>query len=277
MQMDASHSPTPGPAMRQSPRVTTRGEARIVPTTPPRGKVPIQRSQVLNISLGGALILSTGMQQMGNVIEVELGAPIFPNAILVSARVAHVADAPPQLAAQLAVGKQKIKAYLLGVEFLRFPDDQQAILKSYLKGRVELERRQRDGTKPTVRDRSTTPPGQVPSWAYALGLLLGVYIAIQGLIQGQSDTTIALNVVLSLVGSWMIGRITAFLWLSMEVWRAPAARLIDKDTPMEDADTTLDTAKLGSNFGDDEDPSEPSHMEGESANSAFLDSGQQAA
>lgn len=233
--------------LRTAPRVAVNTSAKI--GTAPQ-KPPISQSRVLNVSTGGALLLANARQTEGATIYIELGPPVFAEPALLAARVAHVDPAPPHLAALLAEsgkpGAKRGALYLLGVQFVNLSPEHAKTIAAFVRQRVELERKRRGDESHSARDRAPqTRRIETPRWAYALGLVAGLYRGLTGLAAGENDLTVALTVLATLGLAWFAGRCYAAVWAQLETWHAPEAIVIAHqaaiadDGTIPDADSTL--------------------------------------
>jgi len=240
----------------------TRDNARVQVQATTRlstgGREPIYQSTVLNVSMGGALIFSNSKLKDDALVQIELGAPIFPISRLVRARVAHVVDAPDEVLAILREkGKadKKKKGYLIGVEFTYMESDDRQTMQRFIKQQLhdEKQRRIEEGggaeAKHTARERVVQlRPASIPDWAWAIGLCVGLYEFFSGWFGGVGSWSIALHVGAALALFWFVGRIAAAIWNQLEAWRTPDATIIahtdgtatDLDEVLADADSELD-------------------------------------
>lgn len=253
---------------RRSPRITVEADTRIGAAD----KMPLFPSVVLNVSEGGALIFTHHQQREGAHIQMELGEPIFPTSRVVHGRIAHVADAPDELLMVLRAKEQAEMdkgGYLLGIEFVALTDEVQMTLQRFIAQRTWEERQRRtgeDGTvqQPTARDRKFRPKRvRVPTWAYMLGLFMGAYILVTGLLQGASETDIALHTGVALAASWGMGRLAVILWPMLEGWRTPDATFtiradkLGNGVTLADADTELTPPAPNENPANTTQPTTP--------------------
>jgi len=245
-------TPPPTPT-RRTPRVQVQGPTRISLG----GKEPVYHSSVLSVSMGGALIFSNAKLQEDALLQIELGTPIFSVSRLVRARVAHVNDAPADVTAILREkGKadKKRKGYLIGVEFTYMEPDDRQVLQRFIKQQLHDEKKRRvddqtgEETKHTARERVVhLKPAPVPTWAWGLGFVVGLYEFVNGWVQNASSWQIALHAGVALLVFWFVGRIAAFVWNQLEAWRLPDATIIahtdgsdtDQDAMLVDADSEL--------------------------------------
>jgi hypothetical protein len=243
--------------LRQMPRVAMQGATKVSTSK----QTPVSPGLVINVSTGGALMLSSARVEQGAAIQLELGEPIFPVARLVSARVTHVDRAPDHLLAELeqkgkGVGR-KAEAYLLGCKFLILDDETRKTLAKFVHDHVDEERQRRaeaqqgDPKVRTARDRAVAIPRPVaPPWSYALGLAVGAYVVATGVWQNADDLTIALHGAAALFIFWIAGRAASQIWLRLEAWRAPEATIVaitdgtaaDVVEALADADSALDAS-----------------------------------
>src|SRR5579875_2523089 len=134
-----SQAPTP---TRKAPRIAVQSDSRIGKD----GKAPIYQSTVLNISMGGVLLFTHAPQKQDAVVQIELGAPVFPISRLVRGRVAHIADAPEELLAVLhekGKAERKKKGYLVGIEFTHIEKDDRQTLSRFIRQRLREEQKRR--------------------------------------------------------------------------------------------------------------------------------------
>ncbi|MBA3826520.1 MAG: PilZ domain-containing protein, partial [Ktedonobacterales bacterium] len=190
---------TPTPT-RHNPRVQMQANTQLKLGA----KAPIYQSTVLNVSLGGALIFSNSQLKEDDLLQIELGAPIFPISRLVRARVAHIVDAPEDVLTILRdKGKadKKKKGYLIGVEFTYIEPDDRQTLERFIKQKFQDEKKRRiiegDGeeAKHTARERVVyLKPAPVPAWAWGVGLGVGLYEFFSGWFSGVGSWNIAVHV-----------------------------------------------------------------------------------
>jgi hypothetical protein len=255
----AEQTPPPAPTpTRKAARIALQSDSRIGTD----GKAPIFQSTILNVSMGGMLLFTHTAQKQDAVIQIELGAPVFPISRLVRARVAHVADAPEELLAVLhdkGKAEKKRKGFLIGVEFTHIDKDDRQTLTRFIRKKVREEQKRRanergesDDARPrNARDRVVQlQRARVPRLAWLLGFLIGTFELITGIWQGADNFDIALHVGLALATFWFVGRIAAAVWNQLEIWRMPDATIVartdgtasDLDEVLADADSELDLA-----------------------------------
>lgn len=248
---DATPAATP---TRKAARIAVQSASRIVGD----GKNTINRSMILNVSLGGALLFTHGAQKAGEVIQIELGPPIFPIPRQVRARVAHVADAPDEIVTLLrdkGYADKRKKGYLLGIEFTHVEREDRLTLERFVRQKLREEQQRRaeergDGERPrSVRDRIMRTEGpRTPRWTYLLGALVGMFVLATGISQGDDSLAVALHVGIALAAFWVLGRIAATIWDQLDASAPPDATIIahtdksivDVDEALADADSMLD-------------------------------------
>jgi hypothetical protein len=272
---DAVPAATP---TRKAPRIAVQSASRIVGD----GKAAINRSMILNVSLGGALLFTHGTQKEGESIHIELGQPIFPIPRQVRGRVAHVADAPEEILTLLrdkGYADKKKKGYLLGIEFTHVEREDRQTLEHFIRQKVREEQQRRaeergDGERPrSARDRLMRTEGlRTPRWAYLLGALAGMFVLATGIAQGDDELTVALHVGIALAAFWVLGRIAATIWDQLDASAPPDATIIahtdkpitDVDEALADADSMLDLPPEEEENGPAPDPSPSADGEGRS-------------
>lgn len=218
------------------------------------GKVPTSAGIVLNVSTGGALLFSSQAVKAETLIQVELGAPIFPVPRILPAIVKHSVPAQEDMLRSLVIRGligPKQKGFLIGVEFAYLKDDLRNSLVKFIKAELkkEEERRQSNGKiGSTARDRELlAKPPIVPIWAYMLGMLTAATSIIYGVVRGEDELTTAIHGMLALAGFWILGRISAWTWNQLEIWRPTEATIVattdgataDIDDVLADADSQL--------------------------------------
>ncbi len=255
-------SPT---ATRYAPRVKLASRTNFSLKT----KSPMAAGVILNISISGALLFSAKPVKEGSVIKVELGEPVFPVQKILPSVVRHIRPAAEDLLAslsQLKLIKMKQKGYLVGVEFIALRPEESDTLAKFIKKELkeEKKRREEDGNQNhTARDRHVISKSPlVPSWAYGLGFLTGVYIFADGLLNGSDGVDIAIHVTITLALFWTIGRVTSWSWNQMESWRSPEAIIVAASaTNDKSLEEILDDADSHIAITEDED--EKAQKEGE--------------
>ncbi len=225
------------------------------------GKVPTSAGIVLNVSLGGALLYSSQAVKADTLIQVELGEPIFPVPRIIPAIVKHTVPAKEEMLLSLAnrgLIDSKQKGYLIGVEFAYLKDELRATLLKFIKAEIkkEEERRAAEGkSKSTARDRELlAKPPVVPIWAYALGMLTAAVIIVYGILLGEDELTTAIHGMLALAVFWLMGRMSAWIWNHLEIWRPTEATIVaTTDGATEDIDDVLADADSQLKMPDDND------------------------
>jgi hypothetical protein len=248
---DAAPAATP---TRKAPRIAVQSSSQIVG----EGKANVNRSMILNVSLGGALLFTHGPQKSGEVIQIELGAPIFPIPRQVRGRVAHVADAPDEILTLLrdkGYADKKKKGFLLGIEFTHVEREDRQTLERFIRQQLREEQERRteergNGQRPrSARDRVMRTEGpRTPRWAYMLGALAGMFVLATGIAQGDDSLLVALHVGIALIAFWVLGRIAATIWDQLDASAPADATIIartdkpitDVDEALADADSALD-------------------------------------
>lgn len=257
--------PTP---TRKAPRISVQSSARISTGR----KVPVNPCIVLNVSAGGALLFSEAPIAEEMVIQVELGEPIFPIPRLVGACVKHLDKAPDDfLASLIERGKlpAKSKGYLLGVEFVRLSEEQRRTLTKFIQTHVREEQRRRVAAKGddafqlrTARDRVfRMEKARVPTWMYTLGLLVGAFEIVTGIVTGMNDGAIAWHAATPMAICWVVGRATIAIvaWLEpvpeeATIVAATDGEFDDINEVLADADTELDKPPAPDEAEEEQDP-----------------------
>jgi hypothetical protein len=257
--------PTP---TRKAPRISVQSSARISTGR----KLPVNPCIVLNVSAGGALLYSDAPIDEGTIIQVELGEPIFPIPRLVSANVKHLDKAPDDfLTSLIEKGKipAKSKGYLLGVEFVKLSEEQRRTLTKFIQMHVREEQRRRAAAKGveelqlrTARDRVfRLEKPRVPTWMYAIGLLVGAFEIVTGIFNGMDDGTIAWHAGVPMAICWVVGRVTVEVAGRLEpipeeatIIAATDGEFDDIDELLADADSALDKPPEPSEADDEPDP-----------------------
>lgn len=224
-------------ALRRFPRVSADGDVVIHN----RGKNVAAKNHIVNISQGGALMLTTAQQEEGATLQVEFGAPIFPSPELLPCHVAHCADAPAEMVERFFPNDGKTRFYQIGLEFKQLNGDQQHLLAAFIKQQLQEERNKRGDQRPTALSRTAKLKPHAPPWSFGLGLLLAGIVAWRGIGEGQTDTDITSHILLALAVSWGAGRIANVVWMTLETWRAPPHDPVASlaGNTLADADTTL--------------------------------------
>lgn len=249
----ATPAPAPTPT-RAAPRIAVQSATRIGGLD----KQPIAQCTLINVSQGGVLLFTHDHQKDDALIQIELGPPIFPVPRLVRGRVAHVADAPEELLAVLRdkdKADKKKKGYLVGVEFTFMEKEAQQTLARFIRQKLREEQQRRAEGRPSdarprsARDRVVRlDKVRVPRWAYLLGLLVGAYELVAGILNGDNDLIVAARVGVALATFWFVGRIAAAVWHQLEGWRVPETTIVARtdgaahtvDEILADADSELD-------------------------------------
>jgi len=258
-------APTP---TRKTPRISVQSKGRISLGR----KLPINPCMVLNVSAGGALLFAEKPVEEGTVMQVELGAPIFPVPRLISVTVKHLERASNAvLAALVEKGRiaEKTKGYLLGVEFVRLDEEQRGTLTKFIQSHIRDEQRRRaargtDGQVHTALDRTIhVERPAVPGWVYSIGLVIGAFEIITGIMQGQSDVDIAWHAGVPMAVIWAVARISVELLGRLAPETPPDAEIVAEtddsatgiDDILSDADSLLDKLPAEEEAQGEDDPS----------------------
>ena len=231
---------------RQSPRITVMSETQVIfddaatasPTT------------LLNISAGGALLLSSSPYYVGVSLGITLSEPIFPAAATVQGRVLYniiaTKEALQERGLQLTLPEGTW--YLIGLQFIALPDALRQPLQTFIDANLRDERKRRRqsgkgrGKVSTAQDRlSDHYDTEVSPWIYAVALLAVAFEAWAAFAWHITPAWIPPLLSVTLAAWWLLGR-----YFARGSERATLLALKRLYTPeavasLADADSALDS------------------------------------